>query len=324
MSVRWLAMVLLAAIAALGGCGGDAETAAGPQRYPIRVVCTVGMVSDIVRQVGGEKVDVKGLIGEGVDPHLYKATRDDVAALSRADIVFYSGLMLEGKLADTLVKIGQRKPAHAVTAKLDKQYLLFPQSPQHPDPHVWMDPAAWSQAVGAVAEALSAFDPANAATYEQNARAYRAEIDKLSEYGTRVLASVPSQRRILITSHDAFGYFGRAFGLEVMGVQGLSTESEAGLQDIQRLIELLVSRNVQAVFVESSVPEKNIRALIEGTQARGKKVTIGGSLYSDAMGPTGSYEGTYIGMIDHNITTIARALGGDAPAGGMQGKLKAP
>lgn len=294
----------------------------GPNGYPYEIVTTVGMVRDIVEQVAGDRARVTGLIGSGVDPHLYKPTRNDVIALQRADVVFYAGLMLEGKMADTLEKIGRTKPVFAVTEKIERGYLLAPPDMEgHPDPHVWMDPAAWAKCVEAVADALSKWDPAGAEGYRARAEPYVARLHELKAYGERVIATIPERSRVLITSHDAFNYFGRAFNLRVMGVQGLSTESEAGLQDINLLVDRIVARDISAVFVESSVSAKNIQALIDGARARGRSVAIGGELFSDAMGEPGTYEGTYVGMLDHNITTVTRALGGQAPARGMQNKL---
>lgn len=288
-----------------------------------KIAATVGMVADIVSQVAGDKVTVVGIIGPGVDPHLYKPTRTDVATLVDADVVFYSGLLLEGKMADTLKKVGQSgKPVHAVTELLNEEYLLTPEGMEgHHDPHVWMDVKAWSKAVEVVARALSDFDPPNADYYQENAKGYVAELDKLDAYARDVIRSIPDRQRVLITAHDAFNYFGRAYGLEVMGIQGISTESEAGLSDVTELVDLIVERKIKAIFVETSVAEKNVRSLQESAAARDHKVEVGGTLFSDAMGKKNTYEGTYIGMIDHNATTIARALGGNAPEKGMQGKL---
>lgn len=299
--------------------GADAETAAPPRR----ITTTVGMITDIVRQVAGERAVVEGIIGEGVDPHMYKPTRADVVKLNQADVVFYNGLMLEGKMADVLVRIARRgKPVYAVTeAILEEGDYVLTDDQAHHDPHVWMDVAGWMRAVEVVAEALSAYDPDHAGEYRRRAAAYLAELARLDAYARRVLSSIPAAQRILVTAHDAFNYLGRAYGLEVRGIQGLSTESEAGVQDIEQLVRLIAERRIPAVFVETSVADKNVRALVEGAEARGHSVRIGGELYSDAMGPAGTYEGTYIGMIDHNVTTIARALGGEAPAGGMQGRL---
>ncbi len=328
-SLSTVAAVMIALFAA--GCtnqpaGNDTSGSAGQgsseSRGTIRVVATVGMVADLVREVGGSYVEVQQLLGAGTDPHLYKVTRDDVQRIMQAEIVFYSGLMLEGKMIDTLVKVARSKPVYAVTESLDPALLLEPEEfAGHYDPHVWMDVAAWSACVETVRQALTDFDQAHASEYDANAQAYQQVLADLDAYGKKCLATVPTESRVLVTSHDAFNYFGRAYGLEVYGVQGISTESEAGLQQINQLVDLLVNRNVKAVFVESSVPQKNVEALASGAKSRGREVRIGGVLYSDAMGETGTYEGTYVGMLDHNITQVTRALGGEAPAKGLNGKL---
>jgi manganese/zinc/iron transport system substrate-binding protein len=321
-----LLVTFLAACDGGGSASSASETGArGPARTPYRVAATVGMVADIIRNVAGEHADVTNIIGEGVDPHLYKPTRGDVATLLEADVVFYSGLMLEGKMADTLIQVQRRgRPVYAVTELIAESYLLQPaEFAGHFDPHVWMDVHAWREAVRAAAQALGEFDPPHAAEYEANAAAYMSGLEGLDAYARASIATIPEESRVLITAHDAFNYFGRAYGIEVLGIQGISTESEAGLDDLNRLVDLIVSRRVRAVFVESSVADKNVRALVEGAHARHWEVVIGGTLYSDAMGPPGTYEGTYIGMIDHNVTTITRALGGDAPPRGMQGLLRA-
>jgi manganese/zinc/iron transport system substrate-binding protein len=287
------------------------------------IVTTVGMITDIVKNVVGDDAEVVGLVGPGIDPHLYKPTRSDVERMLAADVIFYNGLLLEGKMTDSLVRAASGgKKVHAVTELLDEQYLLQPDEMEgHHDPHVWMDPAAWLKAVDVVRDKMIEFDPSNAADYRARADAYTTSLKQLDDYATRVLASVPESQRVLVTAHDAFNYFGRRFGYEVVGIQGISTESEAGVQDIEKLVTILVDRKVGAVFVESTVSERNIRALIDGAKARGQTVIIGGTLFSDAMGEDASYEGTYVGMIDHNVTTIARALGGTAPERGMQEKL---
>ena len=298
------------------------ETGAGLD-YPFRIAATTGMVADIVRQVAGDRGEVTSIIGEGVDPHLYVPTRSDVAALVEADIVFYSGLLLEGKMTDTLIRVARSgRPVHAVTELVDESLLLQPEEfAGHFDPHLWMDVSGWMQAVNAVTEALVAFDPAGTSGYRERGDGYTATLTELHDYARRVLGSIPEQQRILVTAHDAFNYFGRAYGLEVAGIQGISTESEAGLDRINRLVDLLVTRQVGAVFVETTIADRNVRALIEGAAARGHEVVVGGELYSDAMGLPGTYEGTYVGMLDHNVTTVARALGGAAPERGFQGRL---
>jgi manganese/zinc/iron transport system substrate-binding protein len=309
-------ILAVVAVCMAGGLRAEITT------YPYTVTTTVGMVNDIVSVVAGELAVSSNIIGEGIDPHLYRTTRSDINQLMKADVVFYSGLLLEGKMGSALEATGRRKPVFAVTELLEKEYLLSPPEFEgHYDPHVWMDVAAWSKAVDVVVAALGEQDPDHAAEYRTRAAAYQLQLKALTEYATASIASIPEDQRIMVTAHDAFNYFGRAYGLQVIGIQGLSTESEAGLQDIRRLIDLLVEQQVRAVFTETSVSDKNVRALIEGSAARGHTVTIGGQLFSDAMGTDGSYEGTYIGMIDHNITTVTRALGGNAPEKGMQGKL---
>jgi len=296
---------------------------AAPESYPYTVVTTVGMITDVVRHVAGEKAQVAGLIGEGIDPHLYKPTRKDVVAMSQADLIFYNGLMLEGKMADVLIRMARKgKPVYAVTEEiLNRGDYVITDASEHFDPHVWMDVQGWILATGVIAEALGEFDPQNADYYDKNAQDYIARLEALDAYAREVIGSIPEDQRYLVTAHDAFSYLGRAYGIEVMGIQGISTESEAGLRDIEELIDFLVENRIPAVFVETSVSDKNVRALVEGARARGHDLQIGGTLYSDAMGPTGSYEGTYIGMIDHNATYISRALGGEAPATGMNGLL---
>jgi manganese/zinc/iron transport system substrate-binding protein len=317
---RFLVPLLLGAF--LVGCGKEEKTAGAPYE----VAATVGMIANIVREVAGDRASIKGIIGEGVDPHLYKPTSTDVKALQAADLIFYNGLMLEGKMSDVLVRLaGSGKKVFAVTEAIqdDGDYVITNEA-EHYDPHVWMDVKGWKKAVTVVERALGEYDPANAAFYTQNAAAYQEQLSKLDDYAATSIATIPATQRVLVTAHDAFNYLSRAYSIEVRGVQGMSTESEAGVKDIETLVAFLVERKIPAVFVESSVSDKNVRALLEGAAAKGHPVIIGGELYSDAMGPAGTYEGTYIGMIDHNITTITRALGGTAPEKGFQGKLSIP
>ena len=325
-AVSWLTIGLLSLV--LQGCGRPAEPAATPAggQPPAggyTIVATVGMGGDSAREGAGDRATVETLMSSGVDPHLYKPTRSDVQQLLAADVILYNGLLLEGKMTDSLIRAATAgKRVHPVTELLDEQYLLEPEEfAGHHDPHVWMDPRAWAGAVDVVRDRLSEFDPGGAPGYAERAAGVRRGIEELDAYAGRILATVPEAQRVLVTAHDAFNYFGRRYGYEVVGIQGLSTESEAGVRDIERLVDLLVSRRVGAVFVESTVSERNIRALIEGAAARGHTVVIGGRLFSDAMGDAGTYEGTYLGMIDHNVTVIARALGGEAPERGMQGRL---
>jgi manganese/zinc/iron transport system substrate-binding protein len=318
MNLLKTATVLLIAV-----CASFASLAKAEAEKAFTVVTTVGMIEDVTRSVAGDRAEVIGLMGAGVDPHLYKPTRSDIKRIMSADVIFYNGLLLEGKMADALIRAATSgKKVHAVTELLDEQYLLEPDEFEGLyDPHVWMDPAAWSRTIDVIRDKLIEFDAEGRQVYENNADAYRNEVAQLDAYAQRVLESVPEEQRVLVTAHDAFNYFGRRFGYEVIGIQGLSTESEAGVRDIENLVDLLVKRDIGAVFVESTVSERNIKALISGAKSRGHDVIIGGELFSDAMGNAGTYEGTYVGMIDHNVTTISRALGGEAPEKGMNGTL---
>lgn len=307
----------------LAGMSGPALAAdKSPAGRPV-IVASTGMVADLVRAVAGDRAEVSALMGEGVDPHLYKPTRSDIARLMRADAVFINGLLLEGKMTDAFARLRESgKPVVAVGDALPRDRLLSPPGFEGAhDPHVWMDAGLWARALPAVRDAMTALDPAGADLYARNADAYAAKLTDLDAYARRVLGSIPANARALVTAHDAFNYLGRAYGIEVRGIQGISTESEAGLKAIEELVALLAERGIPAVFPETSVSDRNVRALVEGAAARGHAVALGGALFSDAMGAPGTYEGTYIGMIDLNVTTIARALGGEAPASGFQGKL---
>jgi manganese/zinc/iron transport system substrate-binding protein len=288
----------------------------------LTVVATTGMIADAARQVGGDLVDVTALMGPGVDPHAYRQTRSDIVATARADLVLWNGLYLEAQLEQFLLDLAQTRPVVAVAEAIPETQLIGSEDYDGRfDPHVWMNPNLWSRVVLATRDAMIDAAPEHAESFTVNAAAHLAELSDLAVYSQTVLASIPAESRVLITAHDAFNYFGAAYGFEVVGIQGISTESEAGLQRISELVDMLVARDIGAVFVESSVSDRNIRALIEGAAAQGHDVVIGGELYSDAMGALGTYEGTYLGMIDHNVTTIARALGGQAPQGGRIDEL---
>lgn len=288
----------------------------------LSIVATTGMIADAARVVGGEDVTVTALMGAGVDPHSYRQTRSDIVALTRADLVLWHGLYLEAQMEEFLADLARKTSVVAVAEGLPHETLLASEDYEGRfDPHVWMNPVLWGGVVTAVAEAMSSVRPEMAEDFAARAARYLEELEALADYARQTLESVPEPQRVLLTAHDAFGYFGTAYGFEVLGIQGISTESEAGLNRISELVDTLVTREISAVFVETSVSDRNIRALIEGAAAQGHEVAIGGTLFSDAMGPEGSYEGTYLGMIDHNVTTIARALGADVPAGGRLGKL---
>ena len=294
-AMRWL-MALLLALPALAAPPVSAAIDRGP-------VATIAMIA--------EPLGIDSLMGSGVDPHLYKLTRTDIARLLGASHLLYCGLGLEGKMLDAVERLARSgKPATAVCEAVPEADRL-PVAAGYAgaaDPHLWMDPALWANALETAAGRLGVPQPEGFA--------------ELDAYARASIASIPADARVLVTAHDAFAYFGRRYGLEVVGIQGVNTESEAGLRAIEAAVETVVARRLPAVFVESTVSDRNVRAIVEGAAARGHRVAIGGLLFSDAMGPAGTYEGTYIGMIDHNVTTIARALGGRAPERGMQGKLR--
>ncbi|RIA56887.1 metal ABC transporter solute-binding protein, Zn/Mn family [Dichotomicrobium thermohalophilum] len=289
---------------------------------PLKVVATTGMIADAARQVGGDQVEVQALMGPGVDPHAYRQTRSDIVALTNADLVLWHGLYLEAQLEDFMLDLAETQDVVPVAESLPRNLLIAHDDYDNKlDPHVWMNPNLWARVVLNIRDALIEARPDARSAFESNAKAHLADISELAVYANEVLASVPADSRVLVTAHDAFNYFGSAYGYEVVGIQGISTESEAGLNRIETLVDMLVARDIGAVFVESSVSDRNVRALIEGAAAQGHQVAIGGTLYSDAMGQPGTYEGTYIGMIDHNVTTITRALGGNAPESGMNDRL---
>ncbi|MCL4165551.1 UNVERIFIED_CONTAM: hypothetical protein GTU68_057754 [Idotea baltica] len=280
------------------------------------------MIADAARRIGGDAVEVRALMGPGVDPHAYRQTRTDIVAMTKADLILRHGLFLEAQMEEFFGKLGRTRPVVAVAGALPEDLLIAHDDYADKfDPHVWMDPDRWQHVVVTIRDTLIEAMPTRQRDLEANTAAYLQEIEALGTFADQALATVPDDGRVLITAHDAFNYFGDAYGFEVIGIQGISTQSEAGLHRVAELVDLLVDRKVKAVFVESSVSDRSIRALIEGAASKGQEVTIGGSLFSDAMGEPGSYEGTYLGMIDHNATTITRALGGDAPEKGRLGQL---
>jgi len=291
-------------------------------RERLSVVATTGMIADAVRQVGGDLVEVRALMGPGVDPHAYRQTRTDIVAVVNADLVLWHGLYLEAQMEEFMRDLEKRGTVVAVAESLPRNLLIGHDDYDDKfDPHVWMNPNLWSRVVLNVRDALIAVAPGHEATFRANADAHLEQLRRLARYTAEVLSSVPADSRVLVTAHDAFNYFGSAYGFEVVGIQGISTESEAGLKRVGELVDMLVARGIGAVFVETSVSDRSIRALVEGAAAQGHEVVIGGELYSDAMGEDGTYEGTYLGMIDHNATVIARALGGEAPERGMSDLL---
>jgi manganese/zinc/iron transport system substrate-binding protein len=305
------ALILLALGASLlSACGGDALAQDDLATRQVRVTTTVGMIADIVENVGGERVAVTALMGPGVDPHLYKPSARDIQRLTDADIIFYGGLDLEGRMEQVFEKLPRTgKPTFAVSEDIDHARLRKPiEFEGHYDPHIWFDVTLWQAATRKVTKELSALDPASKEVYERNAAKYLAQLDELDTYIRQQIQTIPPSARVLITAHDAFGYFGDQYGVEVHGLQGTSTATEAGAADVQGLARFLCERGIKAIFVESSVPEATIHAVQEAARARGCQVSIGGELFADAMGNAGTVEGTYIGMVKHNVDTIVQAL----------------
>jgi len=306
------ALLLMGGISACSG-GSDSKAAAQSGDSLLNVVTTTGMIADIAKNVGGEHVQVTSLMGPGVDPHLYKASAGDVNRLFEADIIFYNGLHLEASMGKVLERFNESGVTTvAVAEAIDPEKLQAP--PEFEgfyDPHVWFNVAFWMDAATAVETALIEIDPDHADDYTANAQAYLAELAELDTYVSEQAARVPDDQRVLITAHDAFNYFGKAYGFEVRGLQGISTASEAGTADVQDLARFIAERRIPAIFVESSVPPRTVEAVQAAVRAQGFNVRIGGELFSDAMGSPGTDEGTYNGMVRHNIDTIVGALLGE-------------
>ncbi|MGD6847557.1 metal ABC transporter solute-binding protein, Zn/Mn family [Rossellomorea aquimaris] len=310
MKIRLMALVgmiiILASGLILSGCGA---TTTGTKNDKIVVTTTIGQIGDAVKNIGGEHVEVQSLMGPGVDPHLYKAKQSDIGKLQEADIIFYSGLHLEGKMLEIFEKMNKEKPTYAIADSIPKDKLRKDQADSTAtDPHVWFDIDLWKIALEQVRDGLIEKDPENKEDYIRNTEKYFAELDELKAYSTEEMSKIPEEQRVLVTAHDAFNYFGAKYDLQVMGLQGLSTDAEYGLADVQSLVNTLVERNIKAVFVESSISEKSINAVIAGAQDKGHEVEKGGELFSDAMGKEGTEEGTYIGMYKHNVDTIVEGL----------------
>ncbi len=260
-------------------------------------------------RVGGEHVEVTALMGPGVDPHLYKPTEGDVRLLGNADLIVYNGLHLEGKMTDVLVRLARSRPVVALAEAVPEDALREP--PEFDglyDPHLWFDVSLWAMTPTVIARELAALDPAHQAEYAANAERVRDELLALDAWVTARIAEIPAPARVLVTAHDAFGYFGRRYGMDVVAIQGLSTVSEAGLGDVSRVVDVVIDRGVKAIFVESSVPRRSIQAVVDAVAAKGSKVTIGGELHSDALGAAGSPAGTYEGMVRANVDAIVEAL----------------
>jgi manganese/zinc/iron transport system substrate-binding protein len=318
-----LGLLVLSISAALTGCDGGYRADGGPTshaaairpfsgEYPIQIVCTTGPVADMLRDVGGEHVNVTALMGPGVDPHLYRESPSDIEKLSKADAIFYNGLHLEGRMADLFEKLAVRRPTFAVTHALvearDSRLRKPPEFEGYFDPHVWHDPKIWADCAEFVAKTLSELDPSHRDDYTRNGAAYRKQLMQLDEECRSRLAEIPKPQRVLVTAHDAFGYFCMAYGLESMPLGGITTEEEVSIGRMDEVVNFLVDRKIKAVFVESAVAPRIVEALIEPCRKQGHEVHVGGELYADALGPASSGAETYAGMIRANVDTIAKTL----------------
>lgn len=301
-------IIILFLATSLASCGGKTEESGDKKA---NIVTTTGMIADAIENIAGDKATVTALMGPGVDPHLYKASQGDLTKLRGADIIFYNGLHLEGKMQEIFDQLSKEKPVFAISASIDEKKLrnvAQVSGISTHDPHIWFDVMMWSECVEEIGKKLSETDPDNAAFYKENTRIYLEKLKKLDEDVRHKIASIPPENRILITSHDAFGYYGRAYGIEVKGLQGISTAAEFGLKDITDMVNMIIELKVKAVFVESSVSEKSINAVREGCKQKGHELKSGGTLFSDAMGAKNTPEGNYIGMVQHNTTIIYEAL----------------
>lgn len=302
------ALSILLLLAACSSGDGDGNQGAGADGK-LSVVTTIAQIAEPIARIGGDRVHVSSLMGPGVDPHLYNASQGDIIKLENADVVFYSGLHLEGNMGEVFIQVGKTKPVVAIAEAIAEEQLLHDETGQV-DPHVWFDIDLWKQALAAAVQTLQEQAPADAEFFEANKQQYFAELDALKQEAREKLLQIPEQKRVLVTAHDAFGYFGRMQQIRVVGLQGLSTEDEIGLSDINAIIKILTEFQVPAVFVESSINPDHIKSVIDGAKSSGLDVKLGGELYSDAMGAAGTDEGTYIGMYRHNVNTIYAALSG--------------
>lgn len=294
------------AMAVMAGCVPTPEE---PADGRLRVVATTGMIADAAERVGGDRVRVTGMMGPGIDPHLYKASEGDVRRLFGADIIFFNGLHLEARMGEVLAHMGARARTVAVAERVPTSRLLRPAEFQGAyDPHLWFDVSLWMHAVEAIRDALMEEDPEHADEYASRAARYLAELEELDAYVKAQAVRVPAEQRVLVTAHDAFNYFGRAYGFEVRALQGISTASEAGTADVRRIARFIAQRRIPAIFVESSIPRRTLEAVRAAVDAEGFDVEIGGQLFSDALGDPGSSAGDYTGMVRHNIDTIVSAL----------------
>lgn len=297
-------IVIFLAIGFLVACQPEKDT----DKRPL-IICSTSIIGDVVQNLVGDTIRVESLMGPGVDPHLYKATQGDIEALSKAEVVVYNGLHLEGKMGSIFEKLARKKPTIAISDSVPKRLLI--NSTDYAgaeDPHIWFDVTVWVRGVNGLASRLRKEFPQFSQLIENNRQEYAKQLFYLHNQVTNQISTIQQDQRVMITAHDAFKYLGKQYGMEVRGLQGISTTAEYGLRDVSNLVDYIVERKIKAIFVESSVPKKSIEAVIEGCRERGHDVKLGGELFSDALGETGTPEGTYIGMFEHNVEVITEAL----------------
>ena len=307
-TITRITLLSIISILILAGCSKQSEQVEKEysSENKMSIVATTGMIGDVIANIGGDRVTVYSMMGPGVDPHLYKAKASDLERLNSADLIIYNGIHLESKMGDVLEKLSSTKNIHSIEEGLDESNLITVE--QAHDPHIWFDVQNWIIASEVIKDALISTDKEGSDVYQKNYEEYVEKLNQLDLYVKEQVQRVPENQRILITAHDAFNYFGRAYGFDVQGLQGISTVDEAGTLDVRNLAEFITENKIKALFVESSVSPKSIQALQAAVKSRGWNIQIGGELFSDAMGDTGSFEGTYIGMVTHNIDTIISGL----------------
>lgn len=307
-SVRLISWLVLMSITLMfAGCETQQQKKGVNEKW--KIVTTTGMIEDAVSSIVGDAAEVTALMGPGVDPHLYKATQGDLEKLTNADIIFYNGLHLEGKMGEVLEKLARTKPVIAVGERIDKRKLRAVEGFGGTyDPHIWFDVSLWQDAVRSISAFMQDQDSARATYYKGRTSSYLQQLDSLHADVKKSISTIPKEQRVLITAHDAFGYFGDAYDIEVQGLQGISTLSEFGLRDVTQLVNFIIERKIRSIYVETSVSEKSIEAVVAGCQEKKWNVAIGGNLYSDAMGTRGTPEGSYIGMVRANVQKIVNGL----------------
>ena len=307
---KYLILTVLVTIFVLVGCGRTDTEVRPAEGEPVQIIATTTMLTDLVEVIGGDQVEVNGLMGPGIDPHGYRASASDVDVMTQAHVVAYNGLHLEGEMGRIFGELEKLdKEVIVLEEALSQATILDSDDEELPvDPHIWFSVPLWMEAADYVTTSLSAYDPDHAENYQENNRAYQKELNELDTYIRGRVNELPKESRYLVTAHDAFKYFGAEYGFEVIGLQGLNTQTEAGTRDVSQLAEFIVDHKIKAIFVETSVPTRTIESLQQAVLQRGWSLEIGGELYSDALGDADQNAETYLKMYRQNIDTIVDAL----------------